>query len=218
MRIGVLILGMMVLVSMGGCEDKSSHGNIPMQDYVNGIAAFGVEKGDIRGVIKFPHEYEQRSSVFMINGKTFVSHLDGRFWVSNVPQGQYRLEINIEGYDPIVTEMSVPGKGVKELGTLQLKPSRGRVFGRLVEESGQSAVGLSVRLAPTGKMVVTDQDGVFQFMGVSKGNYVVTLQDGVYFTANRHVKLQGNTPENLGNIKIFRQESPQSRAVGLRSN
>ncbi|MDH4246484.1 MAG: hypothetical protein OEW39_01555 [Deltaproteobacteria bacterium] len=204
-------------LGLASCQKEADPDLVSAQEYSASLTNLGVEKGELRGRILFPHEYTQRSAVFTLNGNTFVTLPDGRFRIKGVPAGEITLEIIEKGYDPLTLRVAVQPGTITTMTPQRLVMARGRVLGRMIDEKGRSAEGITVRLIPSGKRVVTDKDGIFQFMAVPEGRHILTLDDKVFFMANRRVDLNRDEARNMGNIEIFRQQTSQSRAVGQRT-
>ncbi|MDH5751329.1 MAG: hypothetical protein OEZ59_02790 [Deltaproteobacteria bacterium] len=203
------------LLVLGGCDKGAGNEDIPAQNFGHSIDTLGKETGELTGRIQFPTEYSQRSAMFNIGEISFVTHPDGRFRLKGLPRGRHQLQVRINGYEKMEVSFDILPDEVTELANLNIQEAKGRVLGRLVDGNGKSASGLALRLSPSEKVVTTDNDGIFQFLGVGQGRHVITLQDPVFFTANRHLRLGGNETQNLGNIEVFRRLSPQVNASPL---
>jgi len=204
-------------LSVGSCDKNAGQDTVAAQDYSASLTSLGTGTGELQGRILFPHEYTQRSAVFTLNGNTFVTLPDGRFRVKGIPVGDVQLVVTEEGYDALTLVARVQPSVATDLGAQRLIMARGRVLGRMVDEKGRSAAGIEVRLAPSGKMALTDKDGIFQFMAVPKGKHTLSVNDKVFFMANQRMELERDESRNLGNIQIFRQQTSQAREVGQRT-
>lgn|GEM_PF-1194673 len=125
----------------------------------------------------------------MLGGAKGRSDETGRFTLSAVPPGEWLLIA--EGTDGSLAELevSVPEQGMQDIA-LQMHP-RASLRGR-VSAGDDATAGLTVRLtrdsAPMGSsaamlartnaaLVVTDQDGAFEIVGVDPGPYRLSVQD-----------------------------------------
>ena len=212
-----MLLALLVLAA-GGCTSEKSEEQIPAQDYMSYLGAFGKKTGEISGRISYPSEYNQRSTVFSINDIDFVTYPDGRFLVRRLPEGEHRLTVNISGFEPYETSLVVREGQQLETDVIEMVMARGEVVGRMVDDKGRSAVGMHVLLNPTGGMAVTDKDGIFHFIGVRKGTHTLTIKDNSFFAKNKHFDVKGSEKRNLGLIHVYRKSTPQNRAVGLRND
>ncbi len=97
-----------------------------------------------------------------------------------------------------------PGRYVSA-GKMALRMARGKVVGRLVRESGESAPEVDVVLSPMRDMARTDRDGIFQFIAVNRGDHVLRITDDRFFTYNRNFSMGSGEQLNLGNIQVFRR-------------
>ena len=111
----------------------------------------------------------------------------------------------MKGYEPVRRTLTVSGGQPVRLKPVRLVQARGLVLGRLINQKGLSAKGLTVNLEPEGGVTVTDKDGIFQFLGVSAGEHLLRLRDSRYFAGNKHFALNPNEKRNLGNITVYRQ-------------
>jgi len=197
-----------VLVSafaLSGCQVGGSNGDIPAQSFQNALKAFNSDTGEVAGQILFPSEFSQHSIRFFLDEVTFVTHPDGRFRISRVPQGTRNFQVRIKGYEAVAQPVEVtPGESLN-LPPLRLKKARGWILGRLVKEKGRSAPGISVHMVPDGGFAVTDNEGIFQFLGIAAGTHTLVIKDSLYFTGNRHFTLDSNERRNLGNIRVYKQ-------------
>lgn len=196
-------LGMACLLA--SCESGPEGYQIPPQSFAKPLGDGGAERGTFFGKILFSSEYNQRSVVFQIGGRSFVTQPDGRFVVEEIPVGEHWLKAQAKGYEPIAHRFVVKKGRYLHAGDLALRMARGGVVGRLVSETGQSAAEVSVKLAPTGDLAHTDRDGIFQFIAVNKGDHILTISDDQFFTYKRNFSLASGEQRNLGNIQVFRR-------------
>jgi len=201
------ILLIILSVLMTACDSTPEEYRIPGQAYVRALESVEGDTGSIYGKLLFPSEFSQRSLTFSLNDRSFYTMTDGRFRVEEIPFGEHTLTVLSKGYEPIQLKIRV-GEKPLNMGALQLKMARGQVIGRLVDGSGKSAANIRVLLMPNGGVSVTDGDGIFQFIGVNRGDHTFTLKDKQYFTFNRTVQVQTGERLNLGNIKVFPRAQP----------
>jgi hypothetical protein len=86
-------------------------------------------------------------------------------------QGDYQVRVTAETYQPVTLPAALRGEEL----TLEAVLSRGTLIaGRVIDEYGRAAPGVSVLLAPTGDSVLSDAEGRFRAAVPSPGLY--TLQ------------------------------------------
>ncbi|MEE8395660.1 MAG: carboxypeptidase-like regulatory domain-containing protein [bacterium] len=212
--VAIFVLGC-ALVSQG-CGSRFEDFQVPAQDYGKAWELGGQPTGTLLGRLVFPSEYAQRSATLILAGRTFTSHPDGRFRIENVPAGRRELVVTAKGYESLARSVEIkPGDEVLVEG-LRLRLARGIVFGRLVKEKGGSAPAVELKLYPSGGAAVTDNDGIFQFIGVNSGRHTLRISDAKFFTFDRRVSVHSGERQNLGNIKIFRRtDSPVKQTARL---
>jgi len=199
-----------------GCSNKNNESQVPVQDYASGYESQDSQTGDVIGSLRFPSEYNQRSLKFTINKRAFFTQPDGRFHLENIPVGQYRLIAVVKGYEPVKKTFTIAADQTVVLKSLPLAIARGRVVGRLVAESGQSASDVKVQLAPQGGLAMTDNDGIFQFVGVPTGDYKLQVSDKKFFTYDRKITMESGKIQNLGNIEVHpRVQLPIQRTARM---
>lgn len=201
--------------SLSACQVGDDAANIPAQSFQNALTALTTETSEVRGQVVFPSEYAQHSIRFSLDDLTFVTHPDGRFRISRVPRGTHQFQIRIKGYEVVSIPIEVDSTDSLLLPPLRLVKARGWVLGRLVKEKGRSAAGISVHMSPDGGFAVTDNEGIFQFLGVGAGNHTLKIKDTLYFTGNRHFELKSNQRHNLGNIRVYRQTRLDGKTARL---
>lgn len=206
----------LALVATLGCSGGTETPDVPPQDYYTRLTALGQATGGVVGRILFPSEYNQRSTIFHVDDVSFVTYPDGRFWIRRVPAGTHKLHVAIKGFEPLTVPIEVAADANRPLEPIRLTAAKGRVLGRLVNDHGESAVGVEVALAPTGGVAVTDEDGIFQFIGVPGGKHTLKLADPTLFASNKHFSIDSNEKRNLGLIKVYRQITPQTQVLGRR--
>ena len=202
----ILVLGFGITIS--GCNSLEEEYQIPSQDFSKAMELKDTESGSLFGQIVFPSEYTQRSLTFTVDGRNFVTMPDGRFLVESIPTGEHRLVVSVKGYESINKAFSVSEEEPTAAGIMKLEMARGKVIGRLVNEKGQSAQEIPIKLAPLGGLAVSDNDGIFQFIGVNSGPHVLKITDSKFFTFDRSIQIEQGEIRNLGNIKVFRRTLP----------
>jgi len=193
------------------CFAESDESQIPAQPFANLLELRGANTGELFGQIQFPSEYTQHSVTFQLRGRRFVTNPDGRFLISQIPVGTHPLEVHLEGFESVQQQVTVTEGQTARL-PLELRPARGRVYGRLVDPDGRSAEGIALRLAPYRGVTTTDSDGIFQFMGVSSGEHTLTLANQRYFIKARYLKLDPHEQRNLGIIPVYPLDNQRVRA------
>jgi len=207
-------LGLMILSAPMAFADS-----IPAQFYSAHLAERDVKTGSVSGIVSFPSEYSQRSTTFELSGKTFVTTPDGRFTVERIPPGKYLFSVNVRGYDPYQTTISIVAGRNKGLKGITLRMARSKVAGRLVHPDGTSAQGITVMLSPNGGTAITDKDGVFQFMGVPTGNHTLQISDSRYMATSRMiVTVKPAKHLNLGVISVIRRASREEPTTAVLEN
>jgi hypothetical protein len=194
-----------LLPLVAACDSVPEDYRVPAQSFARPIEGTDGADGKLYGQILFPAEYNQRSVVFELGGRQFVTHPDGRFLVEDVPAGEHVLRIRVKAYEPVLRRIEVPSEEAVAAGEVRLKMARGKVVGRLVSEKGSSAASVTVRLTPLGDAVTTDQDGIFQFIAVNAGDHELLVTDEQFFTYNRKFRIERGEQRNLGNIQVFRR-------------
>ena len=214
-RISFLLCG--VSLFLAACDEAAQEFRIPVQNYARVMELDGREPGRLHGTVVFPSAYAQRSVRFSLGERRFVTEPDGRFLIEKVPAGEYPLYIRVKSYEPIQRTVVVPAGQAAFAGRIILSMARGKVIGRLVAENGRSAAEVGVRLTPLGDLARTDDDGIFQFIGVQSGDHSLLIADPQYLTYNRKFTLNSGEHRNLGNIKVFRKaRAPVSHTAVLR--
>ncbi len=206
-----------VTLLLAACDEGAQEFRIPAQNYARVLELNGREAGKLHGKVVFPSAYAQRSVRFTLGERRFVTEPDGRFLIEDVPTGEYPLYIRVKSYEPVKMTVVVQHGKASSAGKISLRMARGKVIGRLVSENGRSAAEVGVRLSPLGDLARTDDDGIFQFIGVQSGDHNLLIADPQYFTYKRKFTLDSGEHRNLGNIKVFRKaRAPVSRTAVLR--
>lgn len=211
MRHAPLIALAVAVLAFAGCEQGGpAVPEFPAQHYADGISALGMSTGSLIGQVLFPSEYAQRSATFNLDGLTFTTHPDGRFYVRRIPSGTHELTIRVKGYEPVVRTVQVQGSQVAEVEPIRLTAARGWVSGRLVQPGGRSAVGVAVELKPSGGITVSDSEGHFEFIGVSPGDYTVTVADPQYQGGAKRIRLDDDERRRLQPM-VVQRSAPSGR-------
>ena len=213
MKEAIVLLCCLAALGLAGCNQSGDRADVPAQAFANALTAIGVDTGRLTGQILYPSEFTQHSTRFSIDGLTFVTHPDGRFLVKRIPAGAHTLRVRIKGYDPVERPIRIAGGEETALPQLRLKQARGLVLGRMVKEGGASAPGIHVHLEPDSGVTVTDQEGIFQFLGVSSGEHTLMVKDPRYFVGNKRFHLSNNEKRNLGIIQVYRQIRADGRTA-----
>lgn len=201
MRNNLLLLSAALLVAAAGCQPARDSADIQAQPYTSRLNLLGKASGGLAGRIVFPSEFTQRSATFFIDQVRFATLPDGRFRVSDIPGGKHQVRVMIPGFEPVALEVDVSG-GEVALKPIELRMARGKVIGRLVDEQGKSAPGIAVRLAPHGGATHTDQDGIFQFLGVGPGELILRVDDPYFTPQPQRFVLERGEQRNLGNVRV----------------
>jgi TonB-linked SusC/RagA family outer membrane protein len=76
---------------------------------------------------------------------------------------------------------------------LKVQAQTGSISGKVLDEAGLPLPGASVFIKGTNKAVSTDNNGVFQFLGIANGDVVLEVRSIAYKTLQRTVKVSGKT-------------------------
>lgn len=207
----LLLLGM--LVALVACERSVAVTDVPAQHFASLLQSLGEPSGELSGQVLFPSEYAQRSVVLHVDSTPFVTHPDGRFRIVRVPAGIHRLVVHAIGFEPLKRTVAVPKDGAVRLEALRLNVARGRVFGRLVYLDGDAAGDMPIRLEPGGVSTTTGADGIFQFVGVPGGDYVMELVDPRFYTKALRFDLPSGGARNLGVLNVFRRANADGSEI-----
>jgi hypothetical protein len=201
--------------ALSSCESAPGAEQVPAQDYASLPQVLGRETGSISGQIRFPSEYTQRSVTVQLGESFFVTHPDGRFHITRIPAGMHRFAVRVKGFEPIEQELKVsPGHNLT-VSPMRLALARGQVLGRLVFLDGQSASRLALRLDPAGGIALSDNDGIFRFVGVYSGEHELLIDDSRYYTKALTFQVHGSESHNLGIVQVFRRAGAQNAAISL---
>jgi hypothetical protein len=198
---------------LAGCDKSPESTDIPTQNYTSRINLIGKTSGSLSGQVVFPSAHSQHSTPFYVNGVQLSTLPDGRFWVRSIPAGDHLLRVYVPGFEPIVQAVRIAKNQVTETGGLTLRPTSGRLVGRIVVDDGRSAAGAQVRLEPYGLIGSTDRDGIFKFMGVGAGDLVLAVQCAGCDRQELPVRLQSNEARNLGIVTIHRRADTAGETV-----
>lgn len=213
-----IILSLMVAalaVWPAGCDMVGAPDEVPMQSFANPLEVLGQETGSLTGQILFPSEYSQRSALFLVDGEMFVTHPDGRFHVGWLPPGRHVLSVRVKGFEPLERPFVLEPDGELRIKPLNLQMARGQVIGRLIYEDGKSAADIRLHLNPMGGITATDNDGIFQFIGVNAGDHSLSVEDTHYYADARQFKLAPDEHRNLGLIPVERRSRQQTGELSL---
>src|SRR5574341_1905266 len=200
----------LVLAGVFGCNRQSEFTDIPAQSYTSRLNLLGKGGGSLTGRLVFPSEYTQRSAVFFVDGVKFTTQPDGRFHVTSVPVGAHELRVQMQGFEPVTAPVAVADKQEASVGVLKLRMARGVVIGRLVDPQGRSASGVSVSLKPHGGSTYSDQDGIFQFMGVGPGDLTLAVADPYFAQRGMQFRLGQDERRNLAISPVPIISAPRS--------
>jgi hypothetical protein len=180
---------------------------VQSQAYTSRLNVIGKPNGGVAGRIVFPSEFTQRSATFYVDQVKFASLPDGRFRVSTVPAGEHQVRVFAPGFEPTMVPVVVRDGTEAALQPIQLRIARGKVIGRLVDERGKSASGIAVHLNPHGGATLTDQDGIFQFLGVGPGEIMLGVDDPYFTPQPQRFMLSRDEQRNLGNVRVGRAQT-----------
>jgi hypothetical protein len=209
------VLCTLALGALAGCKSPSSGEEVPAQDFASLPQILGQQTGTLTGQILFPSEYTQRSISIQLGENAFVTHPDGRFHIARIPVGMHRFTVRIQGFEPIDQELKVFAENTLNLSPMRLKLARGQVRGRLVFLDGQSARELPLRLDPMGGTTRSDQDGIFQFVGVHSGEHALRIDDQRFYTKALNFELRADETRNLGIVQVFRRAGSPNASISL---
>ena len=210
---GRLALALALLLPLAGCSRPAETHGVRAQQYGRLFEHVGVDTGAVYGRVLFPSEYLQRSALISLGGKSFVSNLDGRFLIEDIPAGPHEMSLHLKGFELVQRPITVEADRYSPAGELHLILARGLVIGRTVDERGRSAVDIPVRLTPTNETVLTDKDGIFQFVGVNAGAHELDIPDERYFMPRQRFALERGEQRNLGIIAVSRVSRPAGSAT-----
>jgi hypothetical protein len=111
---------------------------------------------------------------------------EGRFFFPGLPSGQYRITAEKFGYQrgavgrthPAGTSLPVViADGQRVTDAIVPMWKLGSISGRVVDESGEPVVGITVRMLPqvAGPVVTTDDRGVYRLPMMPPGDYIVVV-------------------------------------------
>lgn len=107
------------------------------------------------------------------------SDYSGRFRLSSVPAGTYRLELEHPSYlAKSVEPVSVRRQRSTDLGEYSLDAG-GTIQGTITEDDGTAVAGASVKVSGAGKETRTDYAGNFLLQGVQPGRWPVVVRANV---------------------------------------
>ena len=216
MRAFRLLTLAVALVGVFGCDRGSNSTDVPPQAYTSRLSLMGKGDGSLTGRLVFPSEYTQRSVVFFVDGVKFTTQPDGRFHVTSLPVGTHDLRVHMQGFEPVSARVAVEDGKQASAGVLKLRLARGVVIGRLVDPQGRSASGVPVALKPHGGSTFSDQDGIFQFLGVGPGDLTLAVSDPYFTERGTQFRLSQDERRNLGNIAVGRaMASPGNRTAEM---
>ena len=210
MRTLTLILSALLAMAAVGCSSSSDSDDVQAQAFTSRLSLIGKGSGGVTGRVIFPSEFTQRSAAFYVDQVKFATLPDGRFRVTTIPVGQHEVRVLASGFEPVTVPVSVRDGNELAMKPIQLRIARGKVIGRLVDEKGQSATGIAVHLKPFGGATYTDQDGIFQFMGVGPGDLVLGVDDPYFTRQPQRFLLTPDEQRNLGNITVGRAQTSVS--------
>lgn len=204
-KIAVVALALSGALFTAACDKSPESTDIPAQRYTSRINLVGKAAGSLKGQVVFPSAYSQRSASFYVNGVQLATMPDGRFWVRSIPVGDHEFRVYVPGFEPVVRAVRIGGGQLTDAQAITLKPTWGKLLGRVVSDDGRSAAGATVRLEPYGLIGSTDKDGIFQFMGVGAGDHLLAVQCAGCDPQERPIRLQSNESHNLGIVTVHRR-------------
>jgi len=198
---------------IAACDKSPESTDIPAQRYTSRINLVGKAAGSLKGQVLFPSAYSQRSAAFYVNGVQLATMPDGRFWVRSIPAGDHEFRVYVPGFEPVVRPVRIGGGQLTDTLAIALRPTWGKLVGRVVGDDGRSAAGAIVRLEPYGLIGSTDKDGIFQFLGVGAGDHLLAVKCTGCDPEERAIKLQSNESRNLGIVTIHRRVDTAGEVV-----
>ncbi|MBI3991794.1 MAG: carboxypeptidase regulatory-like domain-containing protein [Candidatus Lambdaproteobacteria bacterium] len=208
MREGMKFAGLLPLAALlallGACGQRDEVAEVAPLKYAGFLENRGADTGDLFGKVRFPSAYTQRSATVTIDDNGFITNPDGRFLIRGIPAGEHALVIHIKGFERIARVIWIDPHTINQVGSIPLQFARGAVLGRMVDENGRSATTVTVHLTPYGGFAVTDNEGIFQFIGVNSGSHLLTVEDSNFSLSAREVTLKSGEQRNLGIITLRR--------------
>jgi len=208
-----VVLALAGAVLAASCDKSPESTDIPAQHYTSLINLVGKAAGSLKGQVLFPSAYSQRSAVFYVNGVQLTTMPDGRFWVRSIPAGDHELRVYVPGFEPVVRVVRIASGQLTDAEAIALKPTWGKLVGRIVGDDGRSAAGATVRLDPYGLIGSTDKDGIFQFLGVGAGDHLLAVRCTGCDPEERAIRLQSNETRNLGIVTVHRRMDTAGESV-----
>jgi len=178
-------------------------------------------KGTITGTIKEKNgDALSNVKVSVYNGTKFLKSAytndTGRFTLTDIPEGKYRLNITRDGYVSIdVQNVSVLSDEITDTGIIELEKyiPLGSIKGYVVDEHGNPLPGASITIEGTDISVVSDTLGEFRITGLKEGVYFLHVSCAGYKDAQQPVSV---IPENETEVWVqMVKESPPQTTPGF---
>ena len=200
----------------------------PAQYYLRWPTPDWQDVGVLKGAVRFPSQFSQRSVEIRLGERIFVTAPDGQFQIEGVPSGTHHLRVEVWGYEHYLGRFEIHTAQVLQLPQITLRAAKGQILGRITNQGRQSLAGLTVALQPGSVKVKTDRDGVFSFSCVAAGKYALLIADlpphragetqlAASLQLKQSFKLKHAEYLNLGVIATGGASNPSAR-VSMRSH
>ena len=114
-------------------------------------------------------------------GNTVVTGEDGTFEFKNLETGKYEIQVSKAGYKTVKSSVTVKASIEIQHDIRLYTESFSGIFGYVRDEETKTSVpGASVTLDPTGRTVLTDNNGRYEFKDPEPGNYSLVIAKSGY--------------------------------------
>jgi uncharacterized repeat protein (TIGR01451 family) len=132
-----------------------------------------------------------------VGDKTAISDERGIWEITGLPEGEYALVASHENYAFSAKDLKLTGEENAMPVTLETIPA---IFGTIVDPFGNPIEGVTVEVAD--KTAVTDEDGQWQIIDLSEGEYTALASHEAYVFAPKTVTLGTETIKTEVALKI----------------
>ena len=121
-------------------------------------------------------------------GNTVVTGEDGTFEFKNLETGKYEIQVSKAGYKTVKSSVTVKASIEIQHDIRLYTESFSGIFGYVRDEETKTSVpGASVTLDPTGRTVLTDNNGRYEFKDPEPGNYSLVISKSGYQTYTKTI-------------------------------